>query len=285
VIISDDASTDHTAQVVQTWLSHPHIHYRRNICNLGRVANYHKAISDYAHGEWVVMLDGDDFFCNSSFISLAWQKLQEYDKNHVVFVQAGQAACFDSGQRAGYLKFVFSTGFFSHLGTLFNRRLAILNACYSVDIQASDMEFLLRMALTGNVLILNTLAGCWRLHKCNASSNLSLSEIAPNVCIYRQLALLAVQQQLITMKEIDTALSCYEGNSLWQHFCQTFINSGHKLSHLPGYARIVFSVNPRLFLMPRFYYQGVRTVLEFIIKRRIIDVPIIRRIMALRGMA
>jgi hypothetical protein len=60
-----------------------------------------------------------------------------------------------------YLRFVYETGFFTHLGTLYNRAAAIKIRFYTADINSSDMESLVRLALEGKVLIRNTLAGCW----------------------------------------------------------------------------------------------------------------------------
>ena len=149
---------------------------------------------------------------------------------------------------AQYLKFVYETGFFTHLGTLYHRRAAITNGCYSADISSSDMDSFLRLALEGEVLILNTIAGCWVQHGTNASSHLPANKIAANVRIFRQIALTAVQRGLTSMAHIEGRLNRYEARTFAYLFGQTLGRAAHgPLAPLKMLA-VLLSVDPRLLL-------------------------------------
>jgi len=266
VLVLDDASTDQTAVLSHQWDSDPRFRYICNERNLGRVANYRRALVQHARGEWVLMLDGDDYLTNVGFISHAWQALQRHAGRSVLFAQAGHRATYLSGTRpdvdilppiigaeqlmsgAQYLKFVYETGFFTHLGTLYHRRTAITNGCYNADISSSDMDSFLRLALEGEVLVLNTIAGCWVQHGTNASRHLPVNKIAANVRIFRQIALTAVQRGLTSMAHIEGPLSRYEAHTYAYLFGQTLGRATHgPLAPLIMLA-VLLAVDPRLLL-------------------------------------
>lgn len=61
MIIIDDASTDATAQVVQRYLDDPRIRLLQNRQNLGPAGGRNRAL-EAAQGEWVAILDADDWY-------------------------------------------------------------------------------------------------------------------------------------------------------------------------------------------------------------------------------
>jgi glycosyltransferase involved in cell wall biosynthesis len=241
----------------------------RNEKNLGRVANYRRALTEHARGEWVLMLDGDDYLVDPGFIRLAREALQRHADQNVVFAQAGHRTHYTNGERAdadilpriegaeclmegaGYLRFVYDTGFFTHLGTLYPRRLAIENGFYTADISSSDMDSLLRLALEGRVLVLKTIAGCWVQHGGNASSNLPLEDIAANVRIFRQIAHIAAEKKLTEMPQLEPALTRYEAGTLAYLFGRTVGKTTRNPGDVWKMLRVVISVNPRLLLNRR----------------------------------
>jgi glycosyltransferase involved in cell wall biosynthesis len=266
VLVIDDASTDQTAVLAQQWDSDPRFRYICNERNLGRVANYRRALVEHARGEWVLMLDGDDYLTDADFISHAWKALQRHAGRSVVFAQAGHRATYLSGTRpdvnilppiigaeqlmsgAQYLKFVYETGFFTHLGTLYHRCAAIANGCYTADISSSDMDSFLRLALEGEVLVLNTIAGCWVQHGANACRHVPLNKISANVRIFRQIALTAVQRGLISKAHIEGPLNRYEARTFAYLFGQTLGRAAHgPLAPLRMLA-VLLSADPRLLL-------------------------------------
>ncbi|MES2935543.1 MAG: glycosyltransferase [Pseudomonadota bacterium] len=266
VIVADDASTDQTGTLAQAWLADPRLRYIRNERNLGRVANYRRALTEHARGEWVLVLDGDDHLLDPGFIRHAWNAIQRHAGRHVVFAQAGHRVHYvhdhrpdvdilppiDAPERlmAGgdYLRFVYQTGFFTHLGTLYNRSAAIANGCYTADISSSDMDSLLRLALEGEVIVLNTIAGCWVQHGANASANLPLNKVSANVRIFRQIALMAVQRGLTSWTQIEAPLSRYEAHTFAYLFGQTLGKAAHGPLAPFKMLAVVLSVDPRLLL-------------------------------------
>ena len=65
---------DGTKEVVKEYLLHRkdfRIRYFRNTENLGTLKNYKKSLYELASGDWVINLDGDDFFIDPNFISKA----------------------------------------------------------------------------------------------------------------------------------------------------------------------------------------------------------------------
>lgn len=72
IIISDNASTDDTQQVIESLIErYPHrqIKYFRNSSNIGLANNWRKAIMDRSLGEIGLILSDDDFFVEQSFIT------------------------------------------------------------------------------------------------------------------------------------------------------------------------------------------------------------------------
>ena len=71
MVVLDDASTDGTGRVARAWAYDRRFRYVCNDRNLGRVANYRRGLSDHARGDWVLMLDGDDYLADPGFIGRA----------------------------------------------------------------------------------------------------------------------------------------------------------------------------------------------------------------------
>jgi len=271
VVVVDDASTDATERTARAWSFARRFRYIRNECNIGRVANYRRALLELARGEWVLTLDGDDFLNDPGFIRRACAALDRHAKRPIVFAQAGHRVHYQDGARrdvdilppiAGdecvisggdYLRFVFATCFFTHLGALYHRRRAIDVGFYRAELSSTDMDSLLRLALEGEVLILKTIAGCWVQHGGNASGQLCLDEIAPNVRIFRRIAGLAVATGQASWRQLDGPLTRYEAQSLIHLFGTTIGRTSRGPLALVRLLRIALEINcgllgDRLFL-------------------------------------
>jgi glycosyltransferase involved in cell wall biosynthesis len=264
VIVSDDASTDATQELAQKWSANPRFRYFRNEHNLGRVANYHKALTEYAHGEWVLMLDGDDYLVDPEFVRSTLEALRRHSEASPVFAQAGHRVHFLSGAHPDvdilpaiggderlmdggeYLHLVYETGFFTHLGTLYNRPAAIKARFYTSNISSSDMDSLLRLALQGKVLVRNTIAGYWIQHEKNSSAHLPLDEVRENVLIFRQIARMAAQQGLVVMRSFDQVITRYEARILIHLFRNTLGKTAKSPFAALRMLVIIASINPHL---------------------------------------
>ncbi len=287
VIVVDDASTDKTGILCQKWKSDPRFHYVRNQANLGRAANYRKAIVECAQGDWALMLDGDDYLTDPVFISRAREAIGRQSGRKILFAQAGHRVHFADEKKpdvdllppipesekcltgADYLKFVFQTGFFTHLGILFDRREAVRNGCYTAPISSSDMDSFLRLSLEGEVLLLNTIAGCWVQHGDNASSKVPFHQISANSRIFRSIAQMAIKRGLTSQSRLEPHLSRYEAQTLAFLFNQSLTHSQE--GGFPWFKiwSVALSVNPRLMTSLRFIASYFRMARKFI-KRRLI---------------
>ncbi len=187
IIIADDSSTDGTESVVRQYKDE-RIRYFRNEKNIGRVANYHKALYEYCTGDWVVNLDGDDYYTDPSFISKGMGLINAYkDKGHnVVFYQAlikvinedtgtevvKKHKVLQEGHQVFanyYLDVYRKNEFFAHLSTIYNREKAKEIGFYEFNTLNTDFESLAKLSLYGEVILDNSCAGVWRVHTGNAT--------------------------------------------------------------------------------------------------------------------
>lgn len=197
VIVADDASPDQTAGKVAEYRD-PRLRYVRNAQNLGRVKNYRRALYELATGEWVVNLDGDDFFIDPDFISKAVELA--YSEPGIVIVAARRNVVTATGTREplqmdtailsgkeALLRYNVQKYHFSHLATLYHRPSALNCDFYRMDVISSDWESLLRLALTGKVAYLDRVVGCWNLHGNNASINNCWIDLVKNLGIWESI--------------------------------------------------------------------------------------------------
>jgi glycosyltransferase involved in cell wall biosynthesis len=272
VIVCDDASYDDTELLAAKYLGDPRFRYVKRATRLGRVANYRMGLETDASGRWVLMLDGDDHLVDPSFIRKAMEALEAHAASNPLFIQAGQRVmrfsslgsnkadthCLDilpdikdpvqvmSG--GDYCMFVFKTGFFTHLGTLYSRKEALKIGFYTQDISSSDMESLLRLALQGNILIMKTIAGAWIHHGNNTSTNLPIHRILENVRIFRSIAHDGVERGKLVLSTLDKTLTKYEARTISHLFGNTVGKSSTRLSDAFRMVAIMFRVNPKLLL-------------------------------------
>jgi len=197
VIVVDDASPDQTAEKVAAFCD-PRLRFIRNSQNLGRVKNYRKALYELATGEWVVNLDGDDFFIDPDFISKAIELA--HSEPGIVIVSARRNVVTPAGTREPLrldtiilsgketlLRYHDQRYHFSHLATLYHRPSALACGFYRMDVISSDWESLLRLALTGKVAYLDRVVGCWNLHGSNASLDSCWKKLVDNLGIWESI--------------------------------------------------------------------------------------------------
>jgi len=179
VIVVDDASPDETAEKVAAFRD-PRLRYIRNAENLGRVKNYRRSLYELATGEWIVILDGDDWFIDSDFIVKAVELA--YSESGIVIVSAQIKVVTASGTfepqrtdttvltgKEALLRYHDQRYHIPHLAALYHRPSALACDFYRMDVISSDWESLLRLALTGKIAYLDRVVGCWNLHGGNAS--------------------------------------------------------------------------------------------------------------------
>lgn len=189
IIISDDCSTDRTREIAKRYLSDHRVKYYRNSTNLGRVKNYHHTLYDLTSGEWVINLDGDDYYTDKSFISRAMNlilshenvvcyfgkrylpnKLKRYSQNLI-----GKDIYLFNG--IFYFTNYFRIGGFAHMGTLYKKSIAVKDQkCYTFSGNQSDFHGIIRMCIYGNIIIAKETGYKWRVHGNNASISIDLNK-------------------------------------------------------------------------------------------------------------
>lgn len=195
IIVSDDSPNFETEQILKPFIENKSIIYFHNQPRLGRVLNYRTCLYKYAKGEWLVNLDGDDYFIDRQFISSAVISISG-DKS-IVFTIANGTVKQPNGQettkkipgtaspfrkvsgKTYFENFATGRGFF-HLTIMYNVEKARNIDFYRKEILSTDVESILRLALTGNVILLDRNVGVWFLHNNNTSSNANLDEFIKN---------------------------------------------------------------------------------------------------------
>jgi len=197
VIVSDDSTNNNTENILSTFITDNRIKYYHNEPRLGRVENYQKCLYQYAKGDWVLNLDGDDYLTDEQFIKTAIEAINEKGNNHIVFVQAGGSIlredgvelerrmpnCINQIKEVSGINYLINFALkrrFLHLTTLYNAKTAKDIEFYRFNGLSSDLESFMRLVLHGNVILLNRNVGVWFHHQKNSSTNASIDEILKN---------------------------------------------------------------------------------------------------------
>ena len=192
IIVSDDCSSDSTAEVMTQFSDYQNIFYYRQTENLGRVGNYRKLLNEYASGEWVLNLDGDDYYNEDTFVERALKTMSTFKSEDVVFIMSGKRVVntmtlserirpvvkknrIVSGK--DYFKNeYFSLDNFSHSAAIFRRSAAKKVGFYTFDSVNTDAHSFLRLSLSGKVILLEGTPLSWVIHGDNQSNLYSFGE-------------------------------------------------------------------------------------------------------------
>lgn len=194
VLLVDDASPTARHHDLAA-LGDPRLRVIRNERNLGRVANYRHALYELARGEWVVNLDGDDYFSDPAFVSAAMERIAQDPA--IVIVSARCTTLSRHGRRLSatpgeivvdgidVVKALPRPEYLlMHLATLYKRRIALTLDFYRSPALSADWESLYRLALRGRIAFLDRDVGVWRIHGGNASDSGSWHTLVENLRIW-----------------------------------------------------------------------------------------------------
>jgi len=199
IVISDDSTNDLTENIVFKNYAKKVIYFH-NKKPFGRVSNYRHILYDLALGEWVINLDGDDFFEDINFLKDAVRLIKKYkdisfvfarqiiyksDENKKIYSNVNYDEFIDGNSL--FLNSIFKNVEIPHLATLYNRKKALALNFYDKDIISSDRESLLKLSLNNKVAFLNINAGCWVHHGKNRSQTVKTEEIFENIKMYDRL--------------------------------------------------------------------------------------------------
>lgn len=189
VIVSDDCSKDNTNKIIASFKHDSRLKYFRNESNLGRIGNYHHTLYNLTNGEWVINLDGDDFFTDPHFISRAMNRILKNSnvvcyfarkyiskklKKYTDYEIEPNCYLIDGIE---YLKNYYVYGGFSHAGTLFKKSVTLTDRlCYTFDGIQCDFHGIIRYSVLGKIIISYEDVFFWRLHGNNQTNSVSLKQ-------------------------------------------------------------------------------------------------------------
>ncbi len=88
IVVSDNASTDATASLKETYAKDPRVRWYRNPENIGLAENWRKLFYEYARSDYVKILADDDYLGNPRHLSEAADLIVKHEVG-VVFAGAG----------------------------------------------------------------------------------------------------------------------------------------------------------------------------------------------------
>ncbi len=184
IIVSDESENRMIRDALEEYISKSIIKYHHHNPKLGRLDNYKKLLHDYSSGDWILMMDGDDFLTDNRYISAAMDWISKQDQQ-IVYVRARHSVDritnpsthlnFESISGTDYIRnpFIYCSEF-SHLTSIYNRRLAIESDFYDFN----DLYGFLILASKGKVGLCNATVGVWRNFHDSESKSLKEKDVA-----------------------------------------------------------------------------------------------------------
>lgn len=252
VIVSDDFSLDNTFEIAKTFISEK-VKVFQNKDNLGRVSNYRHLLYDLSEGEWVVNLDGDDYYNDNTFIAEAVSLLGQYPES-VMYV-AGASSQDEGTQKirhapihlsknitlmkgTNYVLNFYNYGQIGqHFSVVYNRQLAKKTNFYVLDCLGADTDSICRLALKGDVIIQKKWVGVWTSHRLNASYTLNKSNINKELIMLDHIGEAA--KKVISKQEVELWLK----NSKMLKIKSSIFASLPSLDFAPAFKLLISSWN------------------------------------------
>lgn len=206
ILVSDDCSSDETRRVVEDYIAScgdQRIKYFRNTNNIGILRNYKKSLYEYVTGDWVINLDGDDFFVDPDFISNA-VAAADVDPDIVLLFGNYCEHCEKDGRvvnivnrehpqimsdQAFFSAYASSEILWNHNSIIYRRDDAIKVGFYWDDLTPrNDWESFLRLIVGRKVGYLNNIAAAWVQHDLNETRRLDIKKYLNNYTLIRGVA-------------------------------------------------------------------------------------------------
>ena len=210
IIISNDQSTDDSDFMIKKHLEKINCNKIKYIYinnNLGRLKNYYNTLYNHATGDWIINLDGDDFFINNSFISnainltfkypsivLVFGNYCEYYQDKSLYINiynknlSEEISCYEFFDLFATNKITWN-----HCSILYKRTNAINIGFYWNEISSrNDWESFLRLIVNNNVSFLNQISAAWTQHSNNETKKTSLQKYLNNFELIKGVSLFSI---------------------------------------------------------------------------------------------
>ena len=215
VIVSDNHSTDNIQEVIDTFHD-PRLKYFRNEENIGMLKNRHRALYNYSTGDYILHLDGDDYFIDSGYIRRAMDLI---DRHGLAMVFARTKSLFEKDgvliedkinrdlpevMDGNWFFLNFYKGYsLPTLTVVHDRRYAMEIGFFEKDIRSADWEGFLKMMIGKTIGFVNQSVGVWRKHGMNNTLNQDLDKILSNVEYIDSPCRFAVSQKAFSKDVLD----------------------------------------------------------------------------------
>lgn len=187
VVVSDDSENNDTGEILNSYLADQRFSYHKNEKNIGRVANYRRLLYELATGEWVMVLDGDDYYIDNSYISKAINTIK---KDRSIVMVGGGHEVYNENTNAttinqlvandvvfdGTEVFISKLSLPQHSTNIYLRSVACKINFYRHPSAGSDAESLFRLCLHGRVSYLSNIVSVWRIHQANATYGRNIND-------------------------------------------------------------------------------------------------------------
>jgi glycosyltransferase involved in cell wall biosynthesis len=184
ILLTDNASTDRTVDIITRYSSIKRVVVIRHSKNLGMVNNWRKAVFEYATGQWFVILSDDDYLIDNEYITKSCQLISDNKDKNVVMVYSNGTILNENTGEVQYLNIPFDGVIsgkevflsralvppvdYTLCNILFNRKCAIDLDAFSNPFNLScDAELFLKMCLIGNVGVIPDNVSVYRKHESN----------------------------------------------------------------------------------------------------------------------
>ena len=252
ILVLDDCSTDGTNEYIKSKYKDSRLHIIYNENNLGRVKNYRKAL-ELASGNWIINLDGDDYFTNPHYLSSAMAAIMEYPELVLVFGKRyidynglikpdlhtnrnkNLSKILDGN--TVFLKLANTEIVINHMTCVYRRDLAIKLSFYRYDIISSDWESVYRLVIGNKVCFLDEYCGAWRKHNNNTSRIFNEKELINNYKLCTSLFLTAK-----TSKEFSSDILSKWFRNFTTMKLKNDINTVSKFGSFYSLSRIIIEV-------------------------------------------
>jgi len=187
IIVTDDASTDGTEEMMKSYRDQEKITYYQQPVNVGVSKNIGNALYNLASGKYATLLDHDDYLIDDSYLRAAVDFLEKNPNVSFVFgncnfynVHTNETTVLQKGMPT----ITNGTDYFLHyekpgyshitsaLGGVFHRSRAMSMECCTEETYAVDLFLWQKLMLTGDVGFIDRCIGVYRLHKHSLSNNL-----------------------------------------------------------------------------------------------------------------
>jgi len=238
IIVIDNASTDNTQNIVNSYIEDARIKYFINPENIGMVNNWKKALYEYVTGEWFIILSDDDYLINSTYLTRAIHLAKE--DNQILLIYAGgilldmrdnsKTKLEQPFNRINCGKDIFMTRNqvkpidFILCNVLFkveaSKRLDCFNAPNNL---CCDSQLFLQLCLRGKVGYLNEEVAVYRMH----TSNLTHKILTHYPLFIESWSYLSIpfndakENQLLDSKQIGL----FENKQIYQEIYKVLLNS------------------------------------------------------------